>query len=174
MALLIAFSLQAFGDQGKAKKNDQVSPKTENDRRSAKKENPRIFTVNCEFELESKNGHDITIEGKTIPGRNLTRIHTTLDVPEGQNYPIRFSNRDDEPQIKLTLREDNLVRLEVIWKQSHTEQHEGVSSSWNITLSAIKSVKLGEKVELEFGHEKTIGRKCTFVGVIQEKKPEEK
>src|SRR5262249_32935239 len=139
-----------------------VKAKLDKNQRAAKKESGRIFRVDFELEMEKKSGNDAMIDGgKIIQGRTLHRIRASLDIPEGQKKcpitfsPITFSGESDQPEILLTSLENNLIRLEVSWKQSHTEFHEaGASSSWSMNLSGTKNAKLGEKIKLQFGDEK--------------------
>jgi hypothetical protein len=122
------------------------------------------------MEQQNKDG-DLIVRGKTIPGRMLHQIRSSLDLMDGQCSTLGGTIGDENTSfdIKITSLGKGTVRLAVSAKQLRAESLEnGVSRSWNLSLEATKTVKLGEKVKLEFGDEKTIGTKCRFEGVIEE------
>ncbi len=188
MRMLMAFGsmLILFGstwisaeDQKEA---DQGRPKRAIKQTGTDKENERVFRLKCELEVEQKSDSDLVIEGKTIPGRHIVRTSGTWDLLDNQRivwplgraeYSEANGHRHSEEskfEFKIKSVNENLVRLEVTSKQSTTELVQaGGSRSWNLTFEGSKTAKLGEKVKLEFGDEKTLRTKCTFEGVIEEK-----
>jgi len=167
---------------------DQAKQKEAINQTGREQEKARVFCGTFEFELEQRDGPAITIEGKTSPGRKTVRTSSTLEILDNQNFvwpwPKRIESRDADGhgcsedygfEMKIKSVGKNLVLLEVTAKQSRSEKSETDSSrSWNLSLKGSKTVKLGEKVTLEFGDEKTLGTKCTFSGLIKEKDQEKK
>src|SRR5262249_21838182 len=155
--------------------------------KSAPKEKTRVFRVTSEFEREQKNGSDVTIDGKTIPGRSIVRSKSTLELKDNQTFAGphskgEYSDGDghkysEDSWFEITVKSvgANRVRLQVVAKQTTVQLlGAGESRSWNLSLDASKTAKLGEKVQLELGDEKTLGTKCSFQAVIEEKDQEEK
>jgi len=174
VALLVVTGLGAFGDQPKVEKANRAKQKGVTKQGQADNEKRRIFRVECDIEVEQRDANgDIISEGKLLPGRSLWRTHTVFDIPDGETYLQPFSA--DSFGMKVTSWEDGAIHLEVFWKQTRGELHEvGASSSWTVSLKATKNVKLGDKVILQSGDEKTMGTKMTFAGVIEEKDHEKK
>ena len=153
--------------------------------KSAPKEKTRVFRVTSEFELVQENGSDVASDGKTIPGRKIARSKSTLELKDNQTFALphnKYSEGDghkhsEDSWFEITVQSvgANRVRLQVAGRQTTVELLEGGEShSWNLSLEASKTAKLGEKVQLEFGDEKTLGTKCTLQAVIEEKDQEEK
>jgi hypothetical protein len=190
IALWIATQFSAFANEGKAEKNGGKQHEgiiTRVGQEKADKGNRREFQIDFEFSMEQqdKNG-DIIVEGKTIPGSTQLRIKSTLPFSDGELfvYPHisvtgetkghRYST-DEWIEIKVTSITKDLIQLSIAAKQSRSEPLEaGLSRSWNLSLEAAKTVKLGKEFKLEFGDEKILGTKCTFEGVIQAKDQEKK
>jgi hypothetical protein len=134
------------------------------------------------MEQQDKHGDlikdgDLVVEGKTYAASTLEQIRSTLDLSDGELFPLGGMSGDVNTSFDIRINSlgNGTVRLAVSAKQSRSESLEaGASRSWNLSLEATKIVKLGKKVKLEFGDEKTIGTKCTFEGVIEEKAPEKK
>jgi hypothetical protein len=98
--------------------------------------------------------------------------HQTAEYAEADGH-----RHSEDSWFEITVKSvgHNRIRLEVVAKQSTTELLEaGESRSWDLTLAGFKTAKLGEKIKLEFGDEKTLGTKCTLEAVIKERDQEKK
>ena|SRR3989442_14741102 len=183
--MCVSFVLMIVGSSGLFSKDQNGSRPAKS--KQAENKKVRVFCMTSEFELEQKNGSDVVSDGKTIPGRYIVRFKGTLELLENQKFvwphqTAEYSEADGHRhsedswfEIKVKSVGQNRIRLEVAAKQSTAELLQaGESRSWNLSLEGSKTAKLGEKVKLEFGNAKTLGTKCTFEGVIEEKDQEKK
>src|SRR6266852_5294163 len=172
MALLVTTQLPAHGNEGKPGENGGKQKEAVREENVIKGK-PRIFHAELKFSMEQRNKDgDVVVEGKTYPGSTIQQTKTNLDLLDGKLVPFggTMGDKNTSLEIKITSLGDGTIRLMVSAKQSRTESLEaGESRSWNLNLEATKTVKLGEKIKLEFGDEKTLGTKCMFEGVIEEK-----
>lgn len=178
MALLVTTQLPACDNKDKTPEIGGIKQKETDCEKKIDKEKPQQFHVDFKFSMEQQNKDgDVIVGGKTIPGRILHQIGGTLDSSDGKQFPLGGLTSDENASfdIKVTSLGNGAIRLAVFAKKSRTESLEaGESRSWNLNLEATKTVKLGEKIKLEFGDEKTIGTKCTFEALIEEKVQEKK
>lgn len=172
---------------GNHNEEDQVKQEEAKKQTGREKEKGRVFRVSFELELEQKTGSDFTVEGKTIYGKSVNRVRSTLSLLDNQSYVWPQSHAEHSEtdgqrhsedfrfEMKIKSVSEDRLRLEVTAKKSRTEKPEtDTSRSWNLSLEASKTVKIGEKIKLELGDEKTLDTKCTFSGIIEEIDPEKK
>jgi hypothetical protein len=186
LVLLIITQSAAYADEDKTPENGGTKKKPTTQQSSTDSQRGRKYRVSFELSVEQPDKFGgVTIDGKTEPGRSVHRMGSTLDLSNDELFVSPHSHGhsqtnehqysyDSGIEMKVTSTKNDLIRLLVRAKQKTELLEAGESHSWNLILEATKTVKLGEKIKLELGDEKTIGTKCTFEGVIEEKDLERK
>jgi hypothetical protein len=171
----------AGAEQGTLKIGNHIWIKETGKNHSAEKGKERVFRAEFEFEIEQMTGKDTVIGGTTVPGREMQRIHSTMEIHDGKtitcsgfhesgNVGEKRQQGDCSYSIKIESIDNHKVRLDVSIKDKcKSIFSDGSTRSRVLRLQASKTVKLGEKVKFDLTNESFLRVKATFEGVIKEK-----